>query len=182
MCILIAERSFADREAARIIDVGSATGFTLMKLREAGFKTVNGVDSSLAMLDKSRIKENLIHSDVFPKSKGKYDLVLANWTLHFVKDRKAYLQDIHDSLSEDGMFILSEKMSSSKFVHDRYHDFKRSMGVSDKEIEEKERSLRDVLIPYPLGWYLENLSAIGFIEIEIIDAAWCFKTLLCRKR
>jgi len=180
-CVMIAEAAFPDKTKARIIDVGSAKGHTLERFRKAGYENVFGVDSSAAMLAQSSVKENLIHSETFPKQHGPFDMVVANWTLHFIPERNRYLRDIRDSLSENGILVLSEKMQSSDFVHARYHDFKRYMGVSEQDIAAKEAAIEGVLVPYPLEWYIDTLREHGFSHIEIIDAAWCFKTILCIK-
>ena len=180
-CLEIAKRAFPDKKRTKIIDVGSATGYTMRKFIDQGYVHVYGVDSSESMLDKSRVKKNLILSNSFPRNEGPFHLVLANWTLHFIQGRERYISDISDSLKGGGILILSEKMSCSQLVHERYHDFKKSMGVSEKAIRTKERQLRGVLVPRPLEWYLKTLRKSGFKSIEIIDSAWCFNTLLCRK-
>lgn len=179
-CLLIAKSAFPDPKAARIIDVGSATGYMLKRLRDAGFTEVYGVDNSAAMLAKSRVQENLIHSESFPIEHGPFDFVIANWTLHFIRDREAYLRSIRDSLNKGGILVISDKMDSTPFVHERYHDFKRSMDVTEEEIAAKAASIEGVLVPYPLEWYQSTLRSAGFSVIEIVDASWCFKTLLCK--
>ena len=146
----IALALFPVRDQVKIIDVGSATGYTMARFRDAGFSQMYGVDDSPAMLRKSRVQEHLILSKAFPKDRGPYDMVLANWTLHFIRERKAYLQDIYDALAEDGVLLLTDKMQTSGFVHDRYHDFKRSMGLSEEHIAYKAAAIQGVLIPYPL--------------------------------
>lgn len=179
-CVGIALAAFPQRDA-KIIDVGSATGYTMQKLRDAGFANVYGVDSSRAMLDRSIVKENLILSECFPADAGPFDMIIANWTLHFIGEREAYLRDIFTALKPGGIFVLSEKMESTRFVHDRYHDFKRAQGVSDAEIAAKEASIEGVLTTKPLDWYLGALARIGFSDIDVIDAAWCFRTILCKR-
>lgn len=178
-CVTIAESAFPDKLNSRIIDVGSATGYTMEQFKRSGYAHVFGVDNSPTMLERSRVKENLIRSDVFPKNGEPFHMVVANWTLHFIPDRESYIRDIRESLIDNGILILSEKMNSSEFVHDRYHDFKRSMGVSDEAIREKEAAIKGILVPYSLDWYQGTLKKQGFSTIEIIDSSWCFKTLLC---
>lgn len=179
-CIALAHGAFPEKRA-RIIDVGSATGYTLDRLKAAGFSDIHGVESSRAMYDRSRLKERVLLSETFPKAHGPFDMVLANWTLHFIGEREAYLRDVYDGMSPDGMLVLTDKMLTSKLVHDRYHDFKRSQGVSDEEIRRKEESLVDVLVPHPIEWYAETLRGIGFRDIAVIDAHWCFATLVASK-
>jgi SAM-dependent methyltransferase len=177
-CIDIATRAYPDKAVPKILDVGSATGHTLARLREAGFENVWGVDNSEAMLEHSRVQEGLIHSHTFPTAHGPFDMVLANWTLHFIFERRAYIEDIRNSIREGGVFILTDKMSSTPFVHERYHDFKRSMGVSESEILRKQESLKGVLETLPLDWYMDTLKQLEFKNIQIIDAAYCFNTLI----
>ena len=178
--VLITERLFPHKRA-RVIDVGSATGYTMERFLNAGFEDVHGVDNSESMLRQSRVQKNLIHSESFPKAHGPFHVVVANWTLHFVNEREEYLTDIFDALHEDGILFLSDKMQSSDLVHDRYHDFKRSMGLTEEQIAIKAAAIEGVLIPYPLNWYIDTLHRIGFKTVEIIDASWCFKSLLCIK-
>lgn len=164
--------------SAKIIDVGSATGYTMERLMAAGFTEVYGVDSSKAMIERSRLSQRVIHSQTFPTAHAPFDMVLANWTLHFVPERDAYIADIKSSLQSDGIFILTDKMSSSKFVHDQYHNFKRTNGVSEEEIARKEASIKGVLETRPLEWYFDTLQKVGFRDIEVIDAPYCFATLI----
>ena len=171
---------FPDLHSTRIIDIGSATGYTLEKLRACGYQNVYGVDSSADMLRHSRVSENLIHATEFPAEHGPFHAIIANWTLHFVEAREKYLSTIRESLTPDGIFILSEKMLASELVHEHYHQFKRDQGVSSEIITLKAQSLEGVLIPKPLEWYLTTLQNLHFRDIELIDASWNFKTLLCR--
>lgn len=182
-CLTVAQQAFPDKGNARIIDVGSALGHTMEVFLAAGYEHVYGVDYSKAMLAQSRVQENLIHSATFPKEKGPFDLVIANWTLHFIteeKKRTEYLRDIRESLSPSGILILSEKMASTPLVHNQYTVFKRNNGISDGAIAENTAAVKGVLVSYPLSWYVDALEKSGFTSIEAIDAEWCFNTFLCR--
>lgn len=165
----------------RIIDVGSAVGTTLKHLHDAGFQRLWGVDSSPAMVEQSFQQATLICSDRFPKGSGPFDVVLANWVLHFVSNRENYLKDIADSLTDDGLLILSEKVQSSALSHELYHELKRSNGLSEGEISRKQVQLEGVLVQFPLTWYLSLLPKLGFEQIEIIDAHFSFVTIMARK-
>jgi len=177
-CVDIALDSFQGRANAKILDVGSATGYTMERLMAAGFSEVYGVDNSKAMIERSRLKDRVFHSNSFPKEHAPFDMVLANWTLHFIPERETYITDIKASLNANGVFVLTDKMDSSKFVHDQYHDFKRSMGVTEEEIARKEASIAGVLQTKPLEWYLETLNGLGFKNVNVIDAPYCFATLI----
>jgi ubiquinone/menaquinone biosynthesis C-methylase UbiE len=163
-----------------IIDVGCATGETLRRLHSAGFNNLTGVESSHAMLnhcDSSIAK--ILHSDQFPEQT--FNGVLCNWTLHFIKDKEMYLADIYRNLSDGGFLILSEKTSLDPTLIEFYHDFKSSMGVSAEEIAAKAASVRDIMYINTPKWYLETLDNLGFKNIQIVDASWCFTTFFCIK-
>lgn len=180
-CVDLARAVFDDKKNARIIDVGSARGRTVARLVMAGFDKTLGVDASPAMVAASAHPERIILSSHFPIAKGPFDMVLANWTLHFINEREAYVRDIYEGLCPGGLFVLSDRMAGSALSYQRYLDFKRQSGVSEAAIQEKEEALKGVLEPRPLPWYLETLERCGFEGMEVIDAAWCFNTLLCRK-
>lgn len=180
-CIDMARAAFADKKSTKIIDVGSARGRTVTRLIDAGFENVFGVESSAAMVAASAYPERIIQSPSFPLSHAPFDMVLANWTLHFIPARAEYMKDIFRGLQPNGYFIVSERMLGSPATYQRYLDFKRSKGVSEADIKAKEAALQGVLESRPIHWYFETLTRIGFMDIEVIDAAWCFNTLMCRK-
>lgn len=163
-----------------VLDVGSALGATLRVLHEAGFENLFGVESAPAMLARSFSKATLIHSDRFPADSAPFDVVAANWVLHFmpIPEREAYLRDIYEGLAPDGILILTEKVSSSALAHELYYEMKRRNGVTEAEIQEKRRQLEGVLITRPLGWYFEKLESLGFRSVEVINSNAVFPTLM----
>ncbi len=180
-CVHIAGTAFAGDKHVKIIDVGSATGYTMHRFISEGYTQVWGVEASPHMKERSMHADNVILSDTFPARYGPFDMVLANWTLHFVPDREAYIKSIFESMTDRGVCIISDKMRTSPFLVNRYHDFKRSQGVSDEEIAEKARLITGVLVPFPLEWYIQTLRAVGFSNVEVFDADWCFASILCVK-
>lgn len=160
--------------------MGSAVGTTLHALHQTGLHNLYGVDSSAEMLARSFDQASLIQSEQFPFEHGPFDVVIANWVLHFIKDREAYLRDIKNALSADGVLILTEKVSGSALANELYYDFKRANGVSEEEIEIKKQRLEGVLTTYPLNWYLDTLAGLGFRQVDIINANTVFVTLLAR--
>lgn len=166
----------------KIIDVGSAIGTTLHALHEAGFTNLYGVDSSAEMLARSFEKATLIQSEQFPIQHGPFDVIIANWVLHFIKDRERYLKTIKDALSPKGVLILTEKVSGSALANELYYDFKRSNGLSEQQIEEKKQRLEGVLTTYPFTWYLDRLALLGFNQVEVINAHTVFVTLLASRK
>lgn len=180
-CVDIASGLYQDKTAPKIIDIGCATGYTLERLLEAGFTNVYGVDNSQAMLDRSRVRERLILSDTLPTEHGPYHIVLANWTLHFIDEREKYLADIGASLMRGGLLVLTEKMDMGPLVYSQYLDFKRAQGVSEEEIVRKEAAIQGVLTTRPLTWYLNTLESLGFRNINTLDAAHGFVSLVAHK-
>jgi len=176
LCIEIANRF---NKEATIVDVGSALGYTVDKFLQRGYTNVYGVESSQAMIDNSLNKERIILSEKFPNIQS--DLVLANWTLHFVEERKQYIQDVYDNLNRDGVFILTDKTPQSETVKNLYYDFKRSKGVSDEYIYEKEKKLQGYMNLLPVQWYLDTLREVGFSDIQIINSKFGFVTFYCEK-
>lgn len=164
---------------SKIIDVGCATGHTLKKLHAQGFKNLHGVDNSRHMIDLApKDIATYIIDDKFPK--GMYDIILCNWTLHFVKDKKEHLISMSKSLEEGGTLILSEKTRTNAEMTRMYHDQKMQLGVSEEQIEQKQKQLKNVMYIESVDWYQGVLKALGF-SVTIIDADWCFTTFLCKK-
>ncbi len=110
-----------------------------------------------------------------------FNAVLCNWTLHFIEDKEKYLIDIHRNLIDNGIFILSEKTSINPLSIKFYHEWKYSQGVSLNEIAAKEQAVKDIMYIKDPKWYIDTLSWIGFRNIQIIDASWCFTTFACTK-
>lgn len=167
-------------KSSRIIDVGCATGETLRRLNQAGFDTLTGVEASHDMLKHcDPAIARLIHSDRFPNDA--FDAVLCNWTLHFIEDKEKYLIDIHRNLQPNGFLILSEKTSLDPVAIAQYHEWKLAQGVTVEQIAAKEAAVKDIMYIQDPKWYLDTLARIGFKNIQIIDASWCFTTFFCQK-
>jgi SAM-dependent methyltransferase len=162
-----------------IIDVGSALGHTVKKFIDAGYMNVVGVDNSPAMISNSLFPKSTICSDTFPE--GEWDVVIANWTLHFIKERGLYLKSIYDNMTNGGMLIITDKMEHSSYLEKLYHAWKRSNGVTDETISNKKRALLGVLDTKPMMWYMNTLTEIGFTDIDIINTSMMFTTIYARK-
>jgi len=178
LCWKIAENKGIDYDAT-IVDVGSALGETMYQFKANGFTNVWGVESSAAMRDASLFKENIILSETYPNLKA--DMIMMNWTLHFIKNKYAYLKDIYDNLNDDGVFILTDKTNQSTMVKDLYYDFKRDNGVSDEYIFNKEKQLQGIMKTEDFGWYYYTLSIMGFKNVQMINSSLGFTTFYCEK-
>lgn len=176
-CVAVCEQMVGRDDA--IIDVGCATGNTLSRLAERGFTNLHGVDNSPHMLERVDVESKLTLSDTLPA--GPYAAVLMNWTLHFMADKRSYLGEVHRQLVPGGILLLTDKTSQDEVPMKFYHDFKRSQGVSEHEIQHKALAVRDVMHIDPVAWYLEVLPEIGFQQVNVWKANWCFTSFFCVK-
>lgn len=168
------------KKDSKIIDVGCATGETLTALKSAGFTNLYGVDNSADMLEKCKDQGfNLTLSNVLPKEF--YDVIIMNWTLHFIKDKEEYLKNIFNQLNEKGVFILTDKTSKEKFPLKFYHLYKSRMGVSQEDIIKKAESVENIMYINDVQWYIDVLKTVGFKNVYIMNAHWCFTSFVCTK-
>lgn len=180
--IKIIKDRFIDKNL-KIIDIGSAIGYTLKMLENNGYTNLIGIDNSKEMIKKSYKSKcvELILTEDLPKDKDPYEVIIANWTLHFTSNRRQYLSNIYNALSDKGIFILSEKTQQDKYTKKEYYDFKKKQGMSENEIINKEKLLEGILITYPIEWYLNTLKEIGFKNISIINYKYGFVSILAEK-
>jgi tRNA (cmo5U34)-methyltransferase len=175
-CLQFANKNLIKSD--KIVDVGSALGYTISKFKNAGFTDVIGVDNSPAMIEKSMFKDLIVCSDILPKNT--YKLIMMNWTLHFITDKMSYLREIYDNLDNNGYLILSEKCLQTQLTTDMYYDFKRNSGVSEEYIAQKEKKLIGIMQSVPVDWYLKSLNELGF-TVDIMHGDLGFVTFLCCK-
>jgi SAM-dependent methyltransferase len=161
-----------------IVDFGSANGATLEKLHKEGFRNLYGVELVDALRERS---DQTIARYVKTLPKLTFDVIIANWVLHFIENKEDTLRNFYNCLDDNGVLIISEKVSSNEIVKKFYYDFKRNNGVSEEEIFVKEKSLVGVMHLESIDWYFAVLNKIGFSTIEIIDGAWGFITLMVKK-
>lgn len=175
LCYEIVKNNY--QKNAKIVDVGSALGYTLHKFISKGYDNITGIETSDAMIERSLHNEKVIKSEVFV---GNYDVVLMNWTLHFIKDKFKYVETVYDNLNKGGILILTDKMNQSGVVKELYYNFKRDNGISDEYIYQKEKQLQGYMHTEDVSTYLANLRWLGF-RVEIINASHGFITFYCQK-
>ena len=176
LCLQIVNEKF--KKGATVVDVGSALGYTLDKFANAGYNVI-GIESSEQMKSKSKHHDKVVISSSFPQLSC--DVVLANWTLHFVNERKEYLQNIYKNLNQSGVLILTDKTTQSETIKKLYYDFKRSNGITEEYIKLKEEMLKGYMSTLPTQWYIETLQEVGFINIQIINSRLGFVSFYCEK-
>lgn len=120
-----------------ILDFGCATGITLRRFREIGFTNLWGVDTSEDMY--KNYQDSIINYSTCLPDKH-FSLILANWVLHFNQNKWKILNEL---LKVSDHLIVSEKTTLCNSF--QYHKWKKEQGLSEKEIIEKERSLKGVM-------------------------------------
>ena len=169
----------------RVYDLGCATGTTLLEFcrllpdRDLHFI---GIDTSIAMLEKARLKAELYSKqdmlsfqagDITTLEHSNTGAYIVNYTLQFIRPlrREDFLTRLYNSLRPGGVLLLSEKTIS----HDRrlnrefidiYHRFKKNKGYSELEIAKKREALENVLIPFSITENIDILRKIGFSTVE----------------
>lgn len=177
LCIALALDKF--NKQAHIVDVGSAIGYTIDQFVNSGFVNVTGVESSNSMIKYSQHPERVVLSATLPNVSA--DLILANWTLHFIADRKQYVLDMFNALRANGAVVITDKTTQSDVIKKLYYDFKRSNGVTDAYIKDKEEKLKGYMNCYTCEWYLDTLASVGFKNIQIINSNLGFVTFYAEK-
>jgi tRNA (cmo5U34)-methyltransferase len=165
-----------------ILEIGCAIGETIKKLHHVGFSNLHAVDNSQAMLDQCPATMAKYYcSDQFPKISTKFKAILCNWTLHFIRDKNSYLQSCFDHMEPGGFLVLTEKTENTGLALEQYHHLKALNGVSDEQIKAKAESLIGVMFVDSVSWYLDTLKNIGFQQVYIANANWCFTTFVVVK-
>ena len=180
-----------------IIDLGSSTGNFLLTLAQALDKKalLCGIDNAPAMIERALEKSRAYGFDIDFRCEdfltsyfGSTDVILAHYTAQFVRplQREKLICKIASSLKPQGIFIMSEKMSSAnktldKHMIERYYQFKEEQGYSKNEITAKREALENVLIPYSLDENIQMLKNAGFDSVEVLFKWVNFGTLIAKK-
>ena len=166
-----------------IYDLGCSLGETMKRINNR-HKDKNlefiGVDNSSFMIEKAKqVSSNKnttfintpIESFLF---NSKTNLVLSVLSLQFCKleDREKIVSRVYNALNVGGAFIFVEKVyANNSQIQDIFtqslHDNKLKNGFIEKEIMDKDKSLRSKLIPLTSKENLTMLSNVGFQKIDI---------------
>jgi 2-polyprenyl-3-methyl-5-hydroxy-6-metoxy-1,4-benzoquinol methylase len=175
---------FGNKKDIKVVDFGCALGETLLLFANAGYTDLTGVDANPSMLANAKKRIDPFHdvrwinASHFPSEMGPFDVILCNWTLHFIQNKVNYLRSMIDSLNPGGVLILSDKTETTGIDLEMYHEFKRSQQVSDAEIQAKHNSVKDMMYINDPQWYIGTLQYLGASRVSIIDADFCFTTFL----
>lgn len=184
-------------ESDKVYDLGCSTATTLINLAQKSEKKLDliGIDNSQAMLKRAQNKSNaygahitFINDDIFNCSLENAKVVIANYTLQFIRplQREKLIKKIYDSIQDGGVFIFSEKIIShdpvlNKLYIDEYYNFKKQQGYSAFEISQKREALENVLIPYSEDENIKMMKEAGFKHCETIFKWVKFATFIAIK-
>ena len=192
-------RDFA-QAGSMIYDLGCSTGTTLISMDRAIAVPVTliGVDSSVDMLDKARLKMDqsalrapyrllcqTLEEDLQIEDAS---VIVMNLTLQFVRPlhRDRLIRTLTRGLRPKGCLILVEKVLGqdsglNRLFIQHYYDFKRRNGYSDLEIAQKREALENVLIPYQDTENRALLLNNGFGVVETFFRWYNFTGLIAIK-
>ena len=165
-------------DSTNILDVGTSTGELLMKLPYNESCNYIGIDTEEGMINKAQEKLD-----------GKYKLQVGNilnykitncslitmvLVLQFIKnkDKELALQNIYNSLNKGGAFMFVDKVKTPildihDMYNDLYYDFKRDNNLTDKEVLDKNVSLRGVQKCLTVEENIQLMKNVGFKNIDI---------------
>lgn len=183
------------RKYKNIYDFGCSTGNLLIFLAQK-IKNINlvGIDNSKSMLEfaKKKVKAygfniEFVESDIL-NYEFSADVIISNYTLQFIRpiNREYLISKIYNSLTQGGIFILSEKLVCQNKILDKelidiYHNFKKNQGYSNTEISKKREALENILIPYTQDENIALLKKCGFLNVEVIFRWANFATFIATK-
>ncbi len=183
-----------------IYDLGCSTGNTMIRLSEVlrdRKPRIVGVDSSRPVIEKARKKiadhgltgrVELICADVMDVPLTGAGVVIMNYTLQFIapERRPSLLKRIYDALTEEGVLLLSEKVTETdpgitELFIEKHHDFKKGMGYSEMEISKKREALEEVLIPLSMEEQIGMLHDAGFGGVAVFFKWFNFASFIAVK-
>lgn len=178
-----------------VFELGCATGELAQQISlRCPRAQVVGLDAEPAMIASAqkRQRPNLSFGCVdirkYPWEQQRPSVVVLSFTLQFipVPDRLSLLQAIVAALEPGGSLILAEKVIRDDAEHDArcrrlHHAFKRSQGLTQAEIDQKDRSLEGVLVPLTESDNEALLAQAGFTRCAVVFDQMRFRTWFCQR-
>jgi tRNA (cmo5U34)-methyltransferase len=185
------------KEGLKVLDLGSSTAKFLLDLHSKMDVSMQlkGLDNSQAMLDRAEQKcqafganIDLELADMLSYEYHQEDVIVANYTLQFIRpmQRVELIKKLYDGLSDEGIFIFSEKVvfedkRLDKELIDIYYDYKKEQGYSEYEIAQKREALENVLIPFTIEENIQMCKDAGFKSVDTIFQWSNFVTFVSKK-
>jgi tRNA (cmo5U34)-methyltransferase len=181
-----------------VVDVGCSTGRLLASIQDHN----QGARPDVNYVGLDRVQDFCVHWSRLEKANINFEvcdarsylgfknlsLAYSLFTIQFIRppDKIPLLRRIYDGLVEGGALIIAEKsLAESARLQDAlvgpYYDYKLEQGFSEKELLDKERSLRGQMTLWTEAELKRKLRQIGFREIELIWRNLAFVGLLALK-
>lgn len=183
-----------------IYDLGASLGaasWGIAQLCQQYNPPIIAVEKSAAMVKK--LQENLAISgfehqitvqeaDICEIAFQPCSIVVCNYCLQFVcpTQREALLQRIFHALLPGGVLLLAEKISMETpeedySIRQLHHEWKAEQGYTLNEIEQKSRSIANVMPVDKLSVHVERLKKLGFHSVVQWNQQFNFVALLAQK-
>ena len=173
------------QEYTSIVDIGTSTGTLLFDMQQINKNKRNlnfiGLDIEEAMIKECLVRYSDIDNMKFKLTNAldfdytNTSVVTSMLALQFMskRDRKILLKKVYEGLNEDGALFVVEKTKASiidihDIYNDLYYDFKRE-NLVDKEILDKNQSLRGVMKPITVEDNLSLIKEAGFSKVDIFS-------------
>ncbi|MBA1437995.1 MAG: carboxy-S-adenosyl-L-methionine synthase CmoA [Epsilonproteobacteria bacterium] len=180
-----------------LYDLGCSTASLLLDIHrdlQHSAKLI-GLDNSEAMLEQAKkkvdafgAKVDVEFADILTYNYEKADVIISNYTLQFTRPlvREKLVGKIADTLSQEGVFLFSEKIISHhpklhKKLIECYYTFKKEQGYSEYEIMQKREALENVLVPYSEEENIKMALENGFSHCEVLFRWANFATFIAMR-
>ena len=157
---------------SRCYDLGCSLGATTASvLNSIGEMPVSieSVDASGPMIEEARIlitdsRVNFQVADIRSLTFKPASVVILNFVLQFLppEDRLTLLNTVRNTMTPDGLLIISEKIKFTEEFDEIHTEFKRSNCYSDLEIAQKRQALERVMRIDSEHTHLNRLYEAGF--------------------
>jgi tRNA (cmo5U34)-methyltransferase len=190
-------RRFVQRDTT-VVDIGCSTGHLLAAVQESnkparpdvkyvGLDCVPDFNVHWARMENETLRYEVCDARSYQGFKN-VSLAYSLFTIQFIRppDKIPLLQRIRDGLLDGGALIIAEKtFADSARLQDAlafpYYDYKLEQGFSEKELLDKERSLRGLMTLWTEAELKHALRHVGFREIEPIWRNFTFIGILALK-
>jgi tRNA (cmo5U34)-methyltransferase len=183
---------------AMVVELGTSTGVLAQKflahhhnradIRYLGIDRVEGMIETARQRCVGDPRAEFVAGDISAVTFDGASLALSYCTMQFIHPsiRQEIFDKIYRSLQWGGAFFLFEKVRApdarfQDLTTQLYHEFKLRNGFDEKEILNKQRSLKGVLEPFSTQGNLDLLARAGFTDVMTVIKYVCFEGFLAIK-
>lgn len=170
--------------SGKALDLGCSLGATtkaILAQTDAADISVVGIDNAPAMIERARQintdpRAQFMQADIQSYAAVEHfqdaKVILLNFVLQFIEpaSRLGTLRQLHESLSVDGLLIVSEKVQNSDptthaLFNETHLAWKRANGYSDLEVSQKRSAIENIMIVDTVETHLERFRTAGFSNV-----------------